>query len=272
MITKIRHCGIVSDDHDRAVKFYKTIFGFRQFTNWGGDERTREDRPKGQISDGVIGLALNPHPAGFRSGLDHFGLQLQDIKLVVDRLKEYYPDTIITKALEGVAFVALRIHDPVGSHIDLAQEGGPNLRDGYSRGESWESPRHLHHIAIRARKPTLLAEFYKRVFELTEVKNLSGEGGICLTDGQSYLFIRPCENYSYRVMSQGLDHIGFKVENLEKVKKELEELKESHPEYAPTKIHVGRNGPLLQRDIDSCSLGQFATSDPDHVLIDITEQ
>jgi len=104
------------------------------------------------------------------------------------------------------------------------------------------------------------------------VKNLSGEGAICLTDGQSYVYIRPCENYSYRSMSQGLDHIGFKVESLEAVKKDLEELKESNPESAPRKILVGRNGPLLQRDIDSCSLGQYATCDPEGVLIDITEQ
>ena len=272
MIAKIRHCAIVSDDYDRAAKFYKTIFGFRQFTNWGGDTREREDHPKGQISDGIIGLALNPHPAGFRSGLDHFGFQLQDIKPVMDRLKEYYPDTIITKGLEGVAFVALRIHDPVGSHIDIAKEGGRNLRDGYSRGESWGNPRHLHHISIRSRKPALLAEFYKRVFELTEVKNLSGEETICLTEGQTYLVIRACENYSYRSMSQGLDHIGFKVESLEAVKKDLEGLKNSDPESGPRKIQTDRNGPLLQRDIDSCTLGQFAIADPDRVLIDMTEQ
>ena len=66
----------------------------------------------------------------------------------------------------------------MGTHIDIAQEGGDNLRDGYSRGEGWVNPRHLHHIAIRAIKPALLAEFYQRVFELREVKNLSGEKGI----------------------------------------------------------------------------------------------
>lgn len=222
MPAKIRHCAIWSDDYDRWARFYKTVFGMRQFTTWEGGETDRPNQARGQISDGIIGLALNPKPPGFRSGLDHFGFQLEDVDLVVDRLKRYYPKTIITKGLEGVAFVALRILDPVGTHIDIAKEGGSNLRDGYSRGEKWENPRHLHHIAVRAAEPPLLAEFYQRVFELAEMKSLSGAGSICLTDGTIYLLIRPCENCSYRSMSQGIDHLGFKVDNLEAVKKEME--------------------------------------------------
>jgi catechol 2,3-dioxygenase-like lactoylglutathione lyase family enzyme len=71
-------------------------------------------------------------------------------------------------------------------------------------------------------------------------------------------------------MTQGLDHVGFKVEDLEAVKKELDDLGRSFPESAARKIFVGRNGALLQRDIDSCSLGQCAIADPDGVLIDLT--
>lgn len=268
MTAKIRHCAIWSDDYDRSSRFYKTIFGMRQFTTRGGDT-DRPDKARGQISDGIIGLALNPKPPGYRSGLDHFGFQLEDVDSVLDRVKRNYPDTIITKGLEGVAFVAFRIHDPVGTHIDIAKEAGQNLRDGYSRGENWKNPRHLHHIAIRAIKPTVLAEFYQTVFDLAVVKELSGEGTVCLTDGQSNLLIRPCENYSYRSMSQGLDHLGFKVDDLDAVQKDLEELGKSHPESAPRKINVGRNGHLLERDINSCGLGRLATCDPEGVLIDI---
>jgi catechol 2,3-dioxygenase-like lactoylglutathione lyase family enzyme len=175
----------------------------------------------------------------------------------------------VTRGLEGVAFVAMRIHDPVGTHIDIAQESGANLRDGYRRGEGWESPRHLHHIAIRAIKPTLLAEFYQRVFELTVVKDLSSEGVICLTDGKTYLLIRACDNVYYRSMSQGLDHFGFKVEDMEAVKRDLDELGKSFPESAPRKIDVGRNGAFIQRDMDACPLGRYATCDPEGVLIDL---
>ena len=270
MNAKIRHCAIWSDGYERSARFYETIFGMRFFTSQGAAERDPSNRSRGQLSDGIIGLALNPKPPGYRSGLDHFGFQLQDLDKVRERIKQDYPDTIFTKGLEGVAFAGWRITDPVGTHIDIAQAGGANLRGGYSRDEGWEQPRHLHHIAIRAVKPAVLAEFYQKIFELTEVKNLSGEGGICLSDGKSYLLIRPCENYSYRSMTQGLDHVGFKVEDLEAVKKDLDDLGRSFPESAARKIFVGRNGALLQRDIDSCSLGRYAIADPDGVLIDLT--
>ena len=269
MNAKIRHCAIWSDGCERSARFYETIFGMRFFTSLGVAERDPSNRSRGQLSDGIIGLALNLRPPGYRSGLDHFGLQLQDLDKVTARIKQDYPDTIFTKGLEGVAFAGMRITDPVGTHIDIAQERGANLRGGY-KDEGWEQPRHLHHVAIRAKKPALLAEFYRNVFELTTVKNLSGEGEICLTDGKSYLLIRPCENYSYRSMTEGIDHVGFKVEDLEAVKKELDDLGKSFPESAPRKIFVGRNGATLQRDIDSCSLGHYAIADPEGVLIDLT--
>ena len=270
MNAKIRHCAIWSDGCERSARFYQTIFGMRYFTTVGAAERDSSNQSRGQLSDGIIGFALNPRPPGYRSGLDHFGFQLQDLEKVREKIAREYPDTLFTKALEGVAFAGLRITDPVGTHIDIAQDEGANLRGGYSRNEGWEQPRHLHHIAIRAIKPVLLAEFYQKIFELTVVKNLSGEGEICLTDGQSYLLIRPCENYSYRSMTQGIDHVGFKVEDLEVVKKELDDLGRSFPESAARKIFVGRNGAFLQRDIDSCSLGQYAIADPDGVLVDLT--
>jgi catechol 2,3-dioxygenase-like lactoylglutathione lyase family enzyme len=270
MNAKIRHVAIWSDGRESSARFYETVFGMTFFTNQAAAEGDASNRSRGQLSDGIIGLALNPRPPGYRSGLDHFGIEVQELDKVRERIEEYYPDTLFTKALEGVAFAGWRITDPVGTHIDIAQEGGANLRGGYRREEHWEQPRHLHHIAIRAKKPAVLAEFYKKVFEVTEVKNLSGEGGICLTDGKSYLLIRPCENYSYRSMTQGIDHVGFQVEDLETVKKELDDIGRSFPESAARKIFVGRNGAFLQRDIDSCGLGQYAIADPEGVLIDLT--
>src|SRR6266536_1599327 len=176
MNAKIRHCAIWSDGCERSARFYETIFGMRFFTTQGAAERDPSNRSRGQLSDGIIGLALNPRPPGYRSGLDHVGFQLQDLDKVRERIKQDYPDTIFTKGLEGVAFACLRITDPVGTHIDIAQEGGANLRGGYGRDEGWEQPRHLHHIAIRAAKPALLAEFYQKVFELTEAKSLFRRG------------------------------------------------------------------------------------------------
>ena len=100
MNAKIRHCAIWSDGCERSARFYETIFGMRFFTSLRVAERDPSNRSRGQLSDGIIGLALNPRPPGYRSGLDHFGLQLQDLDKVTARIKQDYPDTIFTKGLE----------------------------------------------------------------------------------------------------------------------------------------------------------------------------
>ena len=54
-------------------------------------------------------------------------------------------------------------------HIDISQEGASNVREGYAE-ERWDQPRHFNHVALRAMKPALLAEFYKEIFELQEME------------------------------------------------------------------------------------------------------
>ena len=68
------------------------------------------------------------------------------------------------------------------------------------------------------------------------------EGSITLTDGKVRLIIRRCHNGYYRSLRQGFDHIGFKVESVEKTKKDLEEIAANLPECAPKKIGGGPPG------------------------------
>ena len=92
-----------------------------------------------------------------------------------------------------------------------------------------------------------------------------------MSDGKVSIVIIPTENNSYRSMTEGLDHIGFKVEALKKAGEELEELSRSHPDSAPKKIDLGRFGHITKREIDSCMLGRRSLSDPDGVLMDLVE-
>ena len=87
-----------------------------------------------------------------------------------------------------------------------------------------------------------MAEFYQKVYELEVVDKLSDNNSFCLTDGKVSLVIRPWDMVTYSALLQGLDHIGFKVENLEEVKSEFDEMVKSYPESAPRKIAVGREG------------------------------
>jgi len=294
MFAKIRHVAIYTENYERMANFYQTIFGMKKITSGGTDETGRFNPDRGHISDGVIGLALLQRHPGIQSGLDHFGFVVEDIAAVMDSLRQYYPDIMVAKSLDHVPFAAKRIHDPVGTHIDVSQKGEAKveehvqegweqvahgtgselafakLREGYIE-EGWDQPRHLSHIAIRAKKPSLVAEFYQKVFELRGVEGFSANGEVCLTDGKVYLLIRPCHNRSYRTMKEGLDHIGFKVESLEQAKRDLDDIARSNPQCAPRKITVGTHGAVTQEDIDACMMGRYGTSDPDGVLFDLSE-
>ena len=142
------------------------------------------------------------------------------------------------------------------------------MREGYTE-QRWDQPRHFNHIALRARKPALLAEFYKEIFELQEVE--SAKDQVCLSDGKNYLVIRPCHTSSYATMQEGLDHIGFKVDSLKKADEDLQDLARKHPESKPKQVDLGRFGPRTLAEIDACVLGKRSLADPDGVLMDLVE-
>jgi len=267
MHTKIRHVAILTDHRDAMTRFYKTIFGMRQFTN-SVEEDGRINTERGQITDGVIGLAILNKSPGLQSGLDHFGFQVEDREEVLNKIRGSYPEILMTKGFDDVPFAATRIHDPAGVHIDVAQKSGGDLKGGYAK-EGWDQPRHFHHLAIRASKPTQVAEFYQTIFEMSRIPEWPVQNEICLSDGQSYLVIRPCEDTSYRRMKQGFDHLGFKVEDLAAAKKDLQEMATAFPDSAPRKVGTGRTGATAVRDMETCPMGKHVISDSDGVLIDL---
>ena len=85
------------------------------------------------------------------------------------------------------------------------------------------------------------------------------------------LVIRRCHDGFYRSLRQGFDHIGFKVESVEKTKKDLDEIAAAFPESAPKKIAAGMQGGELEKDLQACPIGKHVFGDPDGVLVDISE-
>lgn len=269
MFARIAHVAIYTENYEKMANFYKSIFGMKQITTGMRDDSGQRRADLGHISDGVIGLALLKRNAGIKSGLDHFGFDVQDIQTVLDRIGKYFPEILFKSDLgQIVPFASVRVHDPVGTHIDISQEGAPNVREGYAQ-ERWDQSRHFNHVAIRALKPALLAEFYETIFELKEVE--AAKDQLCLTDGKNYLVIRPCHTDCYTTMREGLDHIGFKVESLTKAKNDLSEIGSSLPQSAPKKIAGGRFGDITLGDLEACVAGKYGTADPDGVLLHLSE-
>ncbi len=269
MFARIAHVAIYTENFQKMANFYKSIFGMKQITSGMADQTGEKKADVGHISDGIIGLALLRRNAGIRSGLDHFGFDVEDIKTVVDRIRADYPEILVKSDLgDIVPFASTRAQDPVGTFIDISQREAPNVREGYAE-DRWDQVRHFNHVVIRAFNPSLLADFYKKVFELQELE--SAEDHRCLTDGKSHLVIRSCHTSTYTTMTEGLDHIGFKVESLEKVKNDLSEIGKSFPQSVPKKIAGGRFGDVALSDLEACGAGQYGTADPDGVLLHLSE-
>jgi hypothetical protein len=75
----------------------------------------------------------------------------------------------------------------------------------------------------------------------------------------------------YRGQMAGLDHFGFKVDDLEQIKKDLDALATAAPASAPRKIAIGRDGETRQKNLEGCKLCRQGLSDPDGVLLDLTD-
>jgi hypothetical protein len=91
-----------------------------------------------------------------------------------------------------------------------------------------------------------------------------------MTDGKVKLLLRPRDKSLYRGLREGLDHIGFKVESLQRVKDDLAAFALAASK-ADGKFGGGGNGKKNEEDFRRCCLGQHFIADPDGVLVDIAE-
>jgi hypothetical protein len=74
------------------------------------------------------------------------------------------------------------------------------------------------------------------------------------------------------IITQGMDHIGFKVESVDALKEDVERIAASNPRLAPAPM-TGPEGKALERLFRrSCPLGQHQMADCDGTLIDVTAE
>ena len=264
MFAHIKHAAIYTQNPGAMIAFYEKILAMKRITT------AVTEANRGHISDGLIGLAVLARRPGIPGGLDHFGFEVDDIETVLQRIREKYPKTIITRGLEKVPFAVFRSHDPAGAQFDISERTHEKVREGY-REDGWDQPRQFNHVVIRAAEPRQVAGFYRDVFELFEVKEPPLGDTVCLSDGKVRLLILPTNNSSYISMRQGLDHIGFKVESIAQAKQDLDALATSAPASAPKDIGAGIFGHYTKKDMDACKIGQYALADPDGVLLDFSE-
>lgn len=266
MFAKLKHMAIVSDNYALLGKFYEAAFRMRTSSSSRAESAV-------VVGDGYVGLNINPRRAGRQAGFDHFGFEVEDVETVLARLQEKYPDIRVLKRPSNRPFAGLSTHDPAGNVFDLSQKGMENRTDVYEEGE-WQQPRHIDHVALRTVMPEKLAQFYMEVFELRALEKPAGDKSFYLTDGRVIFVIVPWNIMDYEgsgIERPALDHIGFKVENVEAFKSELESLAGRNPHLSPRPVGNGTEGQARLKLFCKCPYGRYHLADPDGVLIDVCE-
>jgi catechol 2,3-dioxygenase-like lactoylglutathione lyase family enzyme len=104
MSSRIKHVAIMSQNAPRMFKFYESLFDLRRAAteatpsleaehgrSFGypilSSKRVASPFDRTVIaSDGNIGLAFNRRRPGYRGGLDHFGIQVDDLDETFSRI------------------------------------------------------------------------------------------------------------------------------------------------------------------------------------------
>src|SRR5262249_4996980 len=142
------------------------------------------------VSDGYVGLNINPRKPGRAAGLDHFGLEVEDVEEAVARLRKSYPEIEVVKRPGSRPFAGISSHDPAGNVFDLSQHGMENRTSVYVESEK-RQPRVISHLALRTLHAARLAQFYSEVYELRVLEKKAGDRNFYLSDGRVTLVLMP---------------------------------------------------------------------------------
>jgi predicted enzyme related to lactoylglutathione lyase len=274
MLTRIQHAAIVSENFVREAKFYESVFGMKRSKPGSAEEeKAIRNNYAVSISDGYVGVTVIGRKPGYVPGLHHFGIDVDDIEEAIARIRKKYPEVAVLKRPSNRPFATFGAHDPEGNYFDLTQEGMSNRRDVYV-GEKRQQPRRIHHLKLRVMNPAAIAAFYRDLFDLKEADKALEDPNYYLTDGQVTLIIAPWKMSDFEgagIDRPGLEHVGFKVESVEAVKKELSALRESNPEMRERVVSEPSEGERRVALIASCRHGQYQCSSPDGVFVDVTD-
>jgi catechol 2,3-dioxygenase-like lactoylglutathione lyase family enzyme len=121
-MARIRHLAILTEDVDKLVKFYTSMFGLKIVHGVGTAT---------YLSDGHINLAIIPigpereiEGSQLQPGINHFGFEVENVKALREACNELNASSAIDKRPPNRE-AEFRVHDPDGNPIDLSQHGWP---------------------------------------------------------------------------------------------------------------------------------------------------
>src|SRR5260221_6449778 len=129
---KIRHVAIVSSEYALQGRFYEAVFGMKSAAD------TRPDRAV-TVSDGYVGLNLNPRKAGRSAGLDHFGLEVEDAEEACARMQRHEGANVVRRP-DTRPFATISANDPAGNVFDISQAGVEKPKSVYGHAPRQKAP------------------------------------------------------------------------------------------------------------------------------------
>ncbi len=275
MKAQFRHLATMTENPPRLAKFYQAAFGMKgDESSPEPDDPSRHGRPRARtVSDGHVGFNFNPRSPGRPAALDHFGIEVDDAEAVSNRIRDKYPKIKILKRPSNRPFAAIGTHDPAGNIFDLSQRDLKNRRGIYAQ-DDWSAKRYIDHFVLRVLDPPEIAKFYREIFELKEEDKALEDPNYYLTDGKVTLVINPWDITNFKgtgIERPSLDHVGFKVESIDAVKKDIEDLEKSDPSSAAKPVGQGPEREARLALLATCRYGKSQFADPDCVFIDIHE-
>jgi catechol 2,3-dioxygenase-like lactoylglutathione lyase family enzyme len=270
MFAQINHMAMISPNYALLSKFYEGVFGLKSSGRTSPFAST-------VYGDGYVGLNIIPRRDGYIGGLDHFGMVVDDVETVLQRMQQKHRQANVVKRPSSRPFAAYSGHDPDGNVFDLAQKKDDTRKDIYAdqAAQGWHQDRYLNKFAIRTPNADRVADFYMDVFELKPLNRPATAPGHHLTDGRVILSIMPWSISIFEGMSikrPGPDHIGFYVEDLDKFKAHVAEVAGMNPYLAPVPLGGSRESDVRRRFFEASATGKLQMSDPDGTWIDVSDE
>lgn len=267
MFAQINHMAIISRRYPVLGKFYEAVFGLKP---------SIKSRPAAAITigDGYVGLNLIPRRDGYIEGIDHFGMSVDEIAPVRERMQRKFPKANLVQRPSARPFAAFSGHDPDGNVFDLAQRKEDTRKEIYAdiAARGWAQDRYMNRFAIRTPNAEQVAEFYAETFELAHV-NGGNPAGWRLSDGRVTLSILPWSPAKFEGMSvkrPGPDHIGFQVEDLASFKAHVAEVAGANPYLAPVPLGGSPESEKRKELFRTSASGAWQMADPDGNWLDIS--
>ncbi|OUV71630.1 MAG: hypothetical protein CBC83_07675 [Flavobacteriales bacterium TMED123] len=140
--------------------------------------------------------------------------------------------------------------------------------------DSWQQDITVSDFGIRVREAERVAAFYAEIFSLEPKNDPGKDNGYRFTDGRVTMSVLPWKISDFNgsgIEQPAMDHIGFRVPNLDAFISRAEKLTNDNPHIAPRAIGFNDEGKARLALLKRCPYSDYSLADPDGNLINVSE-